>query len=76
MVGCLFIDGLNRELQSFVNGYLGAIAKRLTIHRLGTMHPASKDFVGKRWSRQRKEEFVRGYVDEQKREGSGVEEED
>ena len=66
--GCLFFDGLNRELQWFLNGYLGAIANRVMIHRLGTMHPASKGFVGKQWSSQRKQEFVGGYFDEQKRE--------
>ena len=42
--------------------------RRLMIRRLGTMHPASKNFIGKRWSRQREQEFVRGYFDEQKRE--------
>ena len=66
--GCLFVDGLNRELQWFLNGYLNAIANRLMIRRLGTMHPASKGFVGKQWSSQRKQEFVGGYFDEQKRE--------
>jgi hypothetical protein len=68
---CLFIDGLNRELQCFLSGYLGAMRNRMMVHRIGTMHPASKGFVGKRWSRKRNEDFVRGYCDEQRREREG-----
>jgi hypothetical protein len=69
---CLYTDGLNRELQWFLSGYLGAMRNRMMVHRIGTMHPASKGFVGKRWSRKRKEDYVHGYFDEQRREKEGA----
>lgn len=62
------VEQINHELKRFFSDWLGTTSRRLSIRRLGTMHHGSKHFVGNRWGRKRRREFVEGYMAERKRE--------